>query len=171
VSDVLGDYPGNNTIDLATSGIAADQVGQVQVELEGSRPAAYTPTVVQSAAGDGQFSAQIQAEGRLLGLSYRLGESSAQPVATPTLSTWWMTEVAYTNFVAGQAPEVQSVALQAALSVEAPLVLVVGNFDAEATAAVGELSFTAVVPGTTGTDGSLPLSLLPGEHVAVRFAR
>ena len=171
VSDALGDYPGNNTIDLATSGIAADQVGQVTVKLDGSRPAAYAPTVVQTAAGEGQFSAQIQAEGRLLGLSYRLGEGSAQPVTAPVLSTWWMTEDDYSNFVAGESPQVQSTTLSAALSVEAPVVLVVGNFDAEATAAVGELSFAAVVPGTTGTDGSLPLSLLPGEHVAVRIAR
>lgn len=157
VSSPLGEYPGGNMLDRATTGIAAGEVARVEVSLDGERPA--PPEVASSASDAARVTISVRAEGRAHGTSLRLADSSFVPTAAPPLSTWVLTEDGYAAFLAGE----PFTPVAGAQDPEETHVVVVANLSRGATAAVGEVELLQGDASWTET-----LAIEAGEHLAIR---
>lgn len=158
VTSALGDAPGGNSLDRATTGIPTGETTRIRVKLDGVMPHAPAPGTAD-AGGDTPLAVAIVAEGRVEGESYRLNDRSSQPTALPPLSTWVLTEADYDAFLAGES----FTTLTGDLDPAQTYVVVVANLDRQATSAVGTIQLQF-----GDQSWSDRLALPPGEHVAVR---
>jgi hypothetical protein len=158
VRSPLGEYPGGNTLDRATTGMAAGSTERVQVTLGGTGPTAPTASPV-AADGPTALTVTVDATGRSQGTSLRFGDTTTAVTSAPPLSTWVLTEAGYAAFLAGEAFET----LEGALDPAGTHVVVVHNGGRNATAATG--SVTVAFGESVHTE---PLALPAGAHLALR---
>jgi hypothetical protein len=160
VQSTLGEYPGGNTLDIATDGLAAGGTERVEVVLDDAGPVA--PEAVSVASGGTEaLSLELVAEGRARGTSLRFDEESSLATAAPPLSTWVLSEDGYAAYLSGESFET----FEGDLDPEGTYVVVVANRSRVSTAAVGTLRI-----GFRGQAHEDVLSLPAGEHIAVRLA-
>lgn len=168
VSSPLGEFPGGNALDRATTGLAEGEVGSVAVTLEGSVPAARLPAHTTTVDGGSvTLTTSLEAMGRSEGVSFRLGDTATTRGGAPALTTLVLTEDAYAAYVAGEAFD----AVEGPVDPFASYVVVVANDAGVSTAAVGRLTITwgaqshaedlALPAGTYLAVGVEPVALTP----------
>jgi hypothetical protein len=158
VTSDLGEYPGNNTLDRATTGLPVGTTDRVTVTLDDAGPVAPTPSEA-SAGGTESLTVSIAAEGRSEGLSLRFDDQAIAETEAPPLSTWVMSEADYESFAAGG----EFTALTGDLDPAQTYVVVIGNLSRGSTGAVGTVAID--FRGVTSTQ---LLALPAGAHLAVR---
>lgn len=160
VSSTLGEYPGGNTLDRATTGLAEGAVADVGVRLEGSVPSARLPAQTLSVDGGSvTLAVAIEATGRSEGLSLRLGDTATMRAGAPALTTLLLTEEGYAAYAAGEAFD----AVEGPVDPFASYVVVIANDASVSTAAVGRVTITWGTQAYTED-----LALPAGAYLAVR---
>lgn len=159
VSSSLGEFPGGNMLERATTGLAEGAVANVGVTLEGTVRAARLPTTTAPVEGGSvTLTASIEAVGRSEGPSLRLGDTATTRAGAPRLTTMVLTDAAYAAYAGGEVFD----AVEGPVDPFASYVVVVANDASVSTAAVGRVTIAWGAQETT-EDVALPA----GTYMAV----